>query len=65
MERAIRRLQLFARSFTAPSIARRAIMSSTESQKPIVLFTAPTPNGFKASIFLEELRIHYGGPAYE
>jgi glutathione S-transferase len=40
-------------------------MSSTESQKPIVLFTAPTPNGFKASIFLEELRGHYGGPEYE
>jgi len=40
-------------------------MSSTESHKPIVLFTAPTPNGFKISIFLEELRGHYGGPEYD
>jgi len=40
-------------------------MSSTESHKPIVLYAAPTPNGYKASTFLEELRAHYGGPDYE
>jgi len=40
-------------------------MSSTESHKPIVLYTAPTPNGFKVSTFLEELRGQYGGPDYE
>jgi glutathione S-transferase len=39
--------------------------SSTESPKPIVLYSAPTPNGFKASIFLEELRAQYGGFEYE
>ncbi len=64
MEAATRRLQLFTRSFTSSSIARRA-MSSTESHKPIVLYTAPTPNGFKVSTFLEELRGQYGGPDYE
>ncbi|KAH9160659.1 glutathione S-transferase-like protein [Lactarius sanguifluus] len=62
MEMAIRRLQVFARSFTSSSIARTA-MSSTE--KPIVLYTAATPNGFKVSTFLEELRAQYGGPEYE
>jgi glutathione S-transferase len=40
-------------------------MSSTESNKPILLYTAPTPNGFKVSVFLEELRAQYGGPDYE
>ncbi|KAH9060499.1 glutathione S-transferase-like protein [Lactarius vividus] len=64
MEMAIRRLQIFARSFTSSSIARTA-MSSTESPKPIVLYTAATPNGFKVSTFLEELRAQYGGPDYE
>jgi hypothetical protein len=64
MEAATRRLQVLARSFTSQSIARRA-MSSTESNKPILLYTAPTPNGFKVSVFLEELRAQYGGPDYE
>ena len=40
-------------------------MSSTEGHQPIVLYTAPTPNGFKVSTFLEELRAHYGGPDYK
>jgi hypothetical protein len=39
--------------------------SSTESQKPIILYTSRTPNGFKATTFLEELRGHYGRPDYE
>ena len=64
MEVATRRLQVFARSFTSLSIARRT-MSSTETHQPIVLYTAPTPNGFKVSTFLEELRAHYGGPDYK
>ncbi|KAI0264016.1 glutathione S-transferase-like protein [Gloeopeniophorella convolvens] len=41
-------------------------MSTTaESKKPIVFYTARTPNGFKVSTFLEELRAHYGAPDYE
>ena len=64
MDVVTRRLQAFARSFTSHSIAKRA-MSSSESQKPIALYTAPTPNGFKISTFLEELRGQYGGPDYE
>ena len=31
----------------------------TESQKPILLYTAGTPNGHKAAITLEELAIPY------
>ncbi|KAH9949877.1 putative theta class glutathione s-transferase [Amylocystis lapponica] len=32
----------------------------TPANKPIMLYTAPTPNGRKVSIFLEELRAAYG-----
>ena len=32
---------------------------STESQKPLILYTARTPNGFKATVFLEELKLAY------
>ena len=63
MDVVTRRLQALARSFTSYSIAKRAM--SSESQKPIALYTAPTPNGFKISTFLEELRGQYGGPDYE
>jgi len=38
---------------------------ATVSDKPIVLYTFPTPNGIVASIFLEELKAVYGGPDYE
>ncbi|KAI0301145.1 glutathione S-transferase-like protein, partial [Multifurca ochricompacta] len=34
-------------------------------EKPLVLYTGRTPNGFKASVYLEELRARYGGPDYE
>jgi glutathione S-transferase len=30
------------------------------SQKPLLLYTARTPNGFKPSILLEELKAAYG-----
>ena len=32
----------------------------TMSQKPIVLYSLPTPNGVAVSIFLEELKAVYG-----
>ncbi|KAI0055858.1 glutathione S-transferase-like protein [Artomyces pyxidatus] len=35
------------------------------SAKPLVLYTGRTPNGFKVSTFLEELKLAYGGPDYE
>jgi len=38
---------------------------ATVSDKPIVLYSYPTPNGVTASIFLEELKAQYGGPDYE
>ena len=65
MQAATHRLHLLTRSFTLSSIARRTMSSPTESHKPIVLYTAVTPNGLKVSTFLEELRAHYGGPEYE
>ncbi|KZV73688.1 glutathione S-transferase [Peniophora sp. CONT] len=40
-----------------PSTSHRDM--STESQKPLVLYTARTPNGFKATVFLEELKLAY------
>ncbi|KAG8956032.1 glutathione S- transferase, nitrogen catabolite repression regulator [Tulasnella sp. 424] len=40
-------------------------MSSASELKPIKLYTAGTPNGFKASIFLEELKAAYPGFTYE
>jgi len=52
-------------SFTLSSVVTRAMSSSTESQKPIILYTSRTPNGFKATTYLEELRGHYGGPDYD
>ncbi|KAI0688193.1 glutathione S-transferase [Cytidiella melzeri] len=36
-----------------------------QSDKPIVLYTAGTPNGHAASIFLEELKAAYGAPEYD
>lgn len=38
-------------------------MSSAE--KPLMLYTGRTPNGFKVTVFLEELKAAYGGPDYE
>jgi hypothetical protein len=35
------------------------------SEKPLMLYTGPTPNGYKVSVFLEELKVAYGGPDYE
>ncbi|KAI0035323.1 glutathione S-transferase-like protein [Vararia minispora EC-137] len=35
------------------------------SEKPIVFYTGRTPNGFKVSVFLEELKAAYGGPDYD
>ena len=29
-------------------------------EAPIILYTAPTPNGHKVSVFLEELKLAYG-----
>ncbi|GBE79238.1 glutathione S-transferase C-terminal-like protein [Sparassis latifolia] len=33
--------------------------------KPLLLYTGPTPNGHKVSIFLEELKQTYEGPDYD
>ncbi|EIM81288.1 glutathione S-transferase-like protein [Stereum hirsutum FP-91666 SS1] len=38
-------------------------MSTTE--KPLMLYTGKTPNGFKVTVFLEELKAAYGGPDYD
>jgi len=38
---------------------------STEAKKDLILYTQGTPNGFCASIYLEELKHAYGGPDYE
>ncbi|TCD62730.1 glutathione S- transferase, nitrogen catabolite repression regulator [Steccherinum ochraceum] len=38
---------------------------ATQSDKPIVLYTQSTPNGYPISVFLEELKEKYGGPDYE
>lgn len=38
---------------------------ATKSDKPVVLYTAPTPNGIPISVYLEELKEKYGGPDYE
>ncbi|KAI0036104.1 glutathione S-transferase-like protein [Vararia minispora EC-137] len=35
------------------------------SEKSLVLYTGSTPNGYKASIVLEELKAVYGGPDYD
>ncbi|KAG8956031.1 glutathione S- transferase, nitrogen catabolite repression regulator [Tulasnella sp. 424] len=40
-------------------------MSSALELKPIKLYTAQTPNGYKTSIFLEELKAAYPGFTYE
>lgn len=37
----------------------------TTSTQPLLLYTGPTPNGHKVSIFLEELKAAYGGPGYD
>jgi len=38
---------------------------TTQSDKSLVLYSVPTPNGATVSIFLEELKEAYGGPDYE
>jgi len=38
---------------------------ATISDKPVVLYTFGTPNGWPISIILEELKDAYGGPDYE
>ena len=32
----------------------------SEAKKPFLLYTAPTPNGRKVTVFLEELKEAYG-----
>ncbi|KAI0317667.1 glutathione S-transferase-like protein [Amylostereum chailletii] len=39
-------------------------MTST-TEKPLILYTGRTPNGFKVSVLLEELKAAYGGPEYD
>ena len=38
---------------------------ATQSDKPVVLYTQGTPNGWPISVFLEELKEKYGSPDYE
>ncbi|KAL5479044.1 GST2 [Sanghuangporus weigelae] len=38
---------------------------AAKTDKPVVLYTAPTPNGWAPQILLEELKTTYGGPEYE
>lgn len=38
---------------------------SSDTGSPLLLYTGKTPNGYKASILLEELKLAYGGPDYE
>jgi len=38
---------------------------AAKSDKPVVLYTVPTPNGAVVSILLEELKEKYGGPDYD
>jgi hypothetical protein len=40
-------------------------LNTMSSEKPLVLYTARTPNGFKATILLEELKEVYGSFDYE
>ncbi|KZV73689.1 glutathione S-transferase-like protein [Peniophora sp. CONT] len=35
------------------------------SEKPLILYTGRTPNGYKVSVYLEELKETYGGPEYD
>lgn len=35
-------------------------MKQSPMSKPLLLYTAPTPNGHKVSILLEELKAAYG-----
>jgi len=35
------------------------------SEKPLMLYTERTPNGFKVTVLLEELKAAYGGPEYD
>ena len=37
-----------------------ATATSTSPKHPLLLYTAGTPNGHKASVFLEELKAVYG-----
>ncbi|CCM03410.1 uncharacterized protein FIBRA_05541 [Fibroporia radiculosa] len=38
---------------------------SSDTGKPLLLYTGPTPNGRKVSVFLEELKAAYGSPEYD
>lgn len=38
---------------------------SSDTGSPLLLYTGKTPNGYKASILLEELKLAYGGPDYD
>lgn len=37
----------------------------SESTKPLLLYTGPTPNGRKVTVFLEELKEAYGADAID
>jgi hypothetical protein len=50
MQTALNRLSLVTRSLT----------TSRNMSKPLLLYTAGTPNGRKVSVFLEELKAIYG-----
>ncbi|KAI0798569.1 glutathione S-transferase [Irpex lacteus] len=61
-------LRLVSRT-TLPSTRRFSATAlkamAHQSDKPIVLYTAGTPNGHATSILLEELKAAYGTPDYE
>ncbi|THH06807.1 hypothetical protein EW146_g9500 [Bondarzewia mesenterica] len=40
-------------------------MTTSQPEKPLTLYTGNTPNGYKVSVFLEELKLAYGGPDYD
>ncbi|KZP00440.1 thioredoxin-like protein [Calocera viscosa TUFC12733] len=61
---ALRRLQLLRRSFHTPTNsnapAPRYASTAASMSKPFTLWTAATPNGYKVSVYLEELKAAYG-----
>jgi len=56
---AFRRLAAITRSFSPSSTGVR-YSSNVGSTRPLLLYTAGTPNGRKVSVLLEELRLTYG-----
>lgn len=54
-----------SRLFNSLSLHRTSCSDQFQMAKPLVLYTAPTPNGHKVSIMLEELKAAYGNLDYE